>query len=288
MRTLRAIYNHARKTARGLPADNPVSAVDWNAERRRDSALGLGDLRVWFTELAVLDNPVRREFHLFLLLSGHRPDAIKKARVEHLDFRSRVLHVPKPKGGEVKAFDIPLSRSMIFCLVRVRRIGRMLYPDQAREWLFPADSESGHLAEHKEKREELSKWGNDLRQTFRTIAQAAGVAELDVHLLMNHSIPGVNAGYITRNKLLRDHLRNQQESISQKIIDAARTVPPPGDSRNITWPKKPSRQAMAELLNPAASSIELAARELRGRHADGSDSQQAFRPSDFQSRHCDV
>ncbi len=58
-----------------------------------------------------------------------------------------------------------------------------------------------------------SKWGNDLRQTFRTIAQTAGVPELDVHLLMNHSIPGVNAGYITRNKLLRDHLRIQQELI---------------------------------------------------------------------------
>ena len=48
MRTLRAIYNHARKTARALPTDNPVSAVDWNAEYRRDTALGLGDLSGWF------------------------------------------------------------------------------------------------------------------------------------------------------------------------------------------------------------------------------------------------
>jgi integrase len=148
MRTLRAIYNHARKTARALPADNPVLAVDWNAEYRRDTALGLGDLGDWFAELAGLDNPVRREFHLFLLLSGHRPDAIKRARVEHVDFRNRVLHVPKPKGGEVKAFDIPLSRPMIRCLLRVLRVGQFLYPEQAREWLFPADSESGHLAEH--------------------------------------------------------------------------------------------------------------------------------------------
>src|SRR5208282_3458975 len=40
MRTLRAIYNHARKAARGLPPDNPVSAVDWNLECRRDTASG--------------------------------------------------------------------------------------------------------------------------------------------------------------------------------------------------------------------------------------------------------
>jgi hypothetical protein len=50
----------------------------------------------------------------------------------------------------------------------------------------PAFKSHDHITEHKEKRSELSKWGNDLRQTLRTIAQTAGVAELDVHLLMNH------------------------------------------------------------------------------------------------------
>jgi hypothetical protein len=34
MRSLRAIYNHARKTARSLPAENPAIAVDWNGEPR--------------------------------------------------------------------------------------------------------------------------------------------------------------------------------------------------------------------------------------------------------------
>ena len=78
-------------------------------------------------DLAALDNPIRREFHLFLLLSGSRPRALKHARIEHIDFRARILHVPRPKGGEAKAFDIPLSRAMILCLVRVLRLGRLLY-----------------------------------------------------------------------------------------------------------------------------------------------------------------
>ncbi|SFQ26483.1 hypothetical protein SAMN05216330_12215 [Bradyrhizobium sp. Ghvi] len=39
----------------------------------------------------------------------------------------------------------------------------------------------------------LSKWGNDLRQTVRTIATAVGVSEVGAKLLMNHAIPGVNA-----------------------------------------------------------------------------------------------
>lgn len=214
VRSFRAVYNHARKTARSLPADNPALAVDWNPEKRRDTGMGLADLPGWFAELAALDNPLRREFHLFLLLSGSRPDPIKRARLEHVDFRQRVLHVPKPKGGEDRAFDIPLSREMMRCLVRAMRLGRAIHPEQAQTWLFPADSQPGHLVEHKESRTDLSKWGGDLRQTYRTIGQAAGVNEVDMHLLMNHSLPNVNVGYITRHKLLLDHLRKQQQSIS--------------------------------------------------------------------------
>jgi hypothetical protein len=75
----------------------------------------------------------------------------------------------------------------------------------------------------KENRDELSKWGNDLRQTFRTIATAAGVSEIDAKLLMKHAMPGVNAGYITRHKLLHDHLRRQQQVISSAVFAALGT-----------------------------------------------------------------
>ncbi|AWO93264.1 MULTISPECIES: tyrosine-type recombinase/integrase [Bradyrhizobium] len=220
MRTLRAIYNHARKTNRSLPRDNPADAVDWNQEERRNTGMGTGDLKGWFLELAKLENPIRREFHLLALLCGSRPTALQQARPEHIDFRRRTLHIPKPKGGSKRAFDIPLSRQMILSLIRVLRFGRQMQPCQAQKWLFPAESVSGHLAETKEDREVLSKWGNDLRQTFRTIATAAGVSEFDAKLLMNHSIPGVNAGYVTRHKLVEDHLRSQQQAISTVVFSA--------------------------------------------------------------------
>jgi integrase len=220
MRTLRAIYNHARKTNRALPVENPVSAVDWNSEKRRDGAMGISDLRGWFVELAEIDNPLRREFHLFTLLSACRPTALKEVEPAHIDLRRRVLHIPRPKGGADRAFDIPLSREMILCLMRALRFGRAMHPTAAAKWIFPADSDTGHLAEQKEDRAILSKWGNDLRQTFRTIATPAGVSEFDARLLMNHAIPGVNAGYITRHKLLEDHLRSQQQAISSTVFSA--------------------------------------------------------------------
>jgi hypothetical protein len=37
---------------------------------------------------------------------------------------------------------------------------------------------------------------------------------------MNHAIPGVNAGYITRHKLLGDHLGSQQQAISSAVFAA--------------------------------------------------------------------
>jgi hypothetical protein len=219
MRTLRAIYKHARRRHRSLP-ENPVDAVDWNSEKRRETGMGIGDLKGWFTELAAFDNPIRREFHLFTLLSGSRPAALQVTKPEHIDFRRRVLHIEKPKGGAERAFDIPLSREMILCLVRAIRFGRQMYPSQAAEWIFPANSASGHLAEHKEDRTVLSKWGNDLRQSFRTIAVPAGVANFVAMLLMNHALPGVNAKYLVRNKLLEDYLRRQQQRISSTIFQS--------------------------------------------------------------------
>ncbi len=124
-----------------------------------------------------------------------------------------------PKAAQ-NARLISRCRQMILCLIRAMRFGRAMHSTAARKWVFPADSATGHLMEQKEDRASLSKWGNDLRQTFRTIAAAAGVSEFDARLLMNHAIPGVNAGYITRHKLLEDHLRSQPQAIVRAVFAA--------------------------------------------------------------------
>ena len=125
--------------------------------------------------------------------------------------------------------------------IRAIRLSRVFYPEQSATWVFAADSASGHIEAHKEDRiapiikrrgestirngVSLSKSGNNLRQSYRTLAQVAGVAELDAHLLMNHSLPGVNAGYITRDKLSRNHLRAQQQRISSLVEGVAAKLP---------------------------------------------------------------
>jgi hypothetical protein len=53
-----------------------------------------------------------------------------------------------------------------------------------------------------------------------------------MHLLMNHSLPGVNAGYITRAKLVGTHLRQAQQAISSTIFDTITN----DTSRKPVWP----------------------------------------------------
>ena len=132
---------------------------------------------------------------------------------------------------------------MIRCLVRIISFGRQMYPEQSASWLFPALSGNGHIVEHKERREQLSHWGNELRQTYRTLGQVADVNDIDMHLLMNHSLPGVNAGYITRGKLVSGHLRAAQQKISNTVMSAIRS----GEGASTFWPLAPMKHVMAAM-----------------------------------------
>lgn len=221
MKVLRAIYNHARKTRmeRGLPAEGPTDAVRFNNETRRDTGMDSAELAAWHRQLRALPNPIRQEFHFFCLLSGGRPDATRRARWEHLDVARRTLRFPDPKGGARKAFDMPLSRAMLRCLHRARRAGRVIHGRQAETYIFPADTPTGCMTDTREPRDRLAKWGGDLRQTYRTAAAIVGLGEMDAHLLMNHSMGGVSAGYITRGAML-DHLIAQQERVSGWLVAA--------------------------------------------------------------------
>ena len=197
-----------------------------------------------------LRNPIRREFHLFTLLSGSRPTALKTAKLADLNLRARILHVPAPKGGKKKAFDIELSRPMICCLMRAIRISRMLHPEAAETWIFAAGGEEGHIVEQKEDRGVLSKWGYDLRHTYRTIGQEVLLSPIDMHLLINHSVKkDVNTGYITRSKL-SDHLRASQQALSDFMIAAGTAAPKDGSKRERIWPLLPSRRIGDGELDP--------------------------------------
>jgi hypothetical protein len=75
-------------------------------------------------------------------------------------------------------------------------------------------------------------------------------------VLMNHSLPGVNAGYITRDRLLRDHLRQQQQRISQVVADSLKVK---RDPSLICWLGSAKTEETANQMQPVAQTASLAA-----------------------------
>jgi len=235
------MFRHLYRIARArldprLPPLEIGQVVRWNPEARRKTGVAEDGLAEWHAALARLENPIRREFHLLTLLTGSRPAALAAARWEHLDVRRRALHIPAPKGGERRAFDIPLSRPMLAALARVRRAGRAWHPTLSATWIFPAASAPGHLVEWKERRAPsktrgaddrawLPKWGNDLRQTYVIAAETLDISERTLKRLLNHATQDVTMGYGDRTRLW-PRLLEAQATISAHLMQ--RWIAPSG------------------------------------------------------------
>ena len=192
IRALRAAYNLALKLDDRLPT-NPTIAVTFNRERRRDEAIAGAELPRWWQKVEALENPIRRDLHKFLLLSGMRRTAAVTARWEHVEWDRSCLFVPKPKGGEERAFYLPLSDYLVDLLRRRQVENETFFPGSP--WIWPADSKAGHVTEPKETKRGLPP-PHVLRHSYATFAKAAGLSEMDIALLMNHKLLGVTGGYI--------------------------------------------------------------------------------------------
>ena len=187
------------------------------------------DMGDWWRDVQEIPNEVHREALLFTLLSGLRRETVVEMQWRHLDLKRRCIHVPRPKrsNGRSRAFDLILSGPMIRCLWRARQIGRRLFPEAAKIWVFagpPAHNELGEAVEHV-RGDALSTsrsgvFGNHaLRRGYTTAAQNAGVDEATVGRLLNHGGRSVTARY-SRTSHLGRMLGAAQEDISAHIVEA--------------------------------------------------------------------
>lgn len=134
-RCVRAIYNEAMALDEPVML-NPCIALRrrWFPERRRQEPVK--DFRAWWAEVREIRNPIRRHLQLFILLTGLRSEDARTVKWIDLDLDAGTLVRPKPKGGETRAFTIPLSQFTIDLLRKVRDFVDILYPGS--EWVFPS------------------------------------------------------------------------------------------------------------------------------------------------------
>lgn len=226
MRHFRACFNTALRRLDDLPA-NPTRGVTFNRERRRREPIRWEELPAWRAAVAAIENPIRRDLQLFILLTGLRSTDARTVEWKHVDFERGTIHRPKPKGGVDRAFTVPLSAPVLEILRRRRTENATLYAADGG-WAFPTRDLSGrltHVSDPKEQR--VAEDGRKvrvlpsphrLRDTFATAAHEAGVSLMDMKVLMNHSLPSggdVTLGYV-RPSL--EHLRAAAEQVAAFLL----------------------------------------------------------------------
>ncbi|EPO4284808.1 tyrosine-type recombinase/integrase [Pseudomonas aeruginosa] len=211
-RVLRAVYNRGLREHPDLPP-NPTTNVDYHGVRRRKVEVDAERLLAWGKAVLSL-NPVRRDLHLFMILTGMRRTSVCEARASDLDLSSRRLHVPKPKGGTARSFDLPLSGPLADLLSHRLTENPKLH--RKSPWIFPADSKSGHVSEVAQ-HELGGLTGHALRHTYATLALQAGVPIAELKFLLNHAAGNVTMGYL--NPTL-DHLRGYQDKACTYVLEA--------------------------------------------------------------------
>lgn len=209
-RVFRALYNRGLREHPDLPP-NPATNIDFHGLKRRKVEASANQLKEWGRAVLQL-NPVRRDLHLFLLLSGMRKTAACESRLEHI--HDGFIHIPNPKGGAERAFDLPLSGPLKALLAhRAVHSPRM---HRKQPWVFASDSKSGHVSEVKQP--ELNGLaGHALRHLYASLAVQAGVPLLELKYLLNHAANNVTMGYINIGV---EHLRPYQEKASSYILAA--------------------------------------------------------------------
>lgn len=246
-----AVWN-ALDRVHELPGRNPARAVTRNRYTPSRERVDDGDLAAWYGKVQTIAS-VRRDLQLFCLFTGMRSEAARHTRWEHVDEAGGALEVPKPKGGERRAFVLPLPPSVLAMLKARRAENRDLFGPYGGDggWIFPSLSRSGNIvqpvAEPKEyrtdpetqKRVSYLPGLHTLRRTYLSVAAESGVSELDRHALANHAYgrQNVNATYIAQ---AFGHLAACQAKIEAALW--ARLTPAKGDAK-----RKPGRPGRGNL-----------------------------------------
>lgn len=235
LRHLRTIWNAAARVYEELPQTPPTCAITWNEELRSEKRVEWKDLPEWWAKVQAIQNPVRRDLQVFILLTGLRSTDAKTVRWEDVDLEKGTIHRPEPKGGKKRAFTVPLAKYVVEMLKARRAQNAVIFGDD-RGWVFPAIRSKGkvsHVREVKEQRNARGEKGwkkvsylpgpHALRHTFATAGYEALLRELDLKVLMNHAAPkgDVTRGYVHVGE---DHLRMCIERVVGFLLEKAGVV----------------------------------------------------------------
>jgi integrase len=213
-RAFRAVWNRAMKEHEHLPAC-PAISVDWFKEGRRTTIIPSDQMPRWYAELRSLPNPLHRDYLLALLFTGLRRTSAAEIKWEHVDLEQRTLFIPNPKGGEERAFTLPLSDYLTDLFTARKKQNAEFFPSSV--YAFPAVSQTGHIVSPNLSSMTVTFSLHDLRRVFITAAESLNLSPYVIKLLANHAVPksDVTGGYIQAET---ERLRVPMQQITDKLL----------------------------------------------------------------------
>lgn len=232
---------------------NPAKSVEKDTLKPKRVRLTSEVLPDWYARVQTMRSDIQRDGLMLALFTGLRSEDVRSVRFEHVDKEEWTLRLPDPKGGEERAFTIPLSKTSMQIIERRRRDnkGVLLIAEAGGDhgFVFPGLDADGAVCPISDLRQQVHEGDkhsrfpaedvHTLRRTYESVAHEAGVSELDLHVLTNHSYAShnVNATYIRQHL---DHLAKCQATIDAALC--SRLKPSPSKKTKGTV-KKPQRRA---------------------------------------------
>lgn len=232
MRVLRVLFNFAADRT-PLPP-NPVRLrKQWMPVEPRTRMVSADDLPKFYQAVCKLPSPVARDYILLCLFTGFRRREAAALRWSEIDFKSRVIRLPATRAKSGKKLDLPMSDFVFDLLVGRRALGNA-------DWVFPANSRSGHIEEPKAHLLAVAKscgiyvCTHDLRRSYVTIAESTDISFLALKALINHSLgKNVTAGYV---QMTTERLRAPAQKVADRLKALIGIAPVEG--ANVTRLKK--------------------------------------------------
>lgn len=245
---------------------NPAKSVERDTLKPKRERLGDEALPDWYARVQMMRSAIQRDGLVVALFTGLRSEDVRSIRFDHVDTKARTLRLPDPKGGEQRAFTLPLSATVLEIIERRRRDNRieLVIAEAGGDagYVFPGLDASGAVGAISDLRQQVHATIDEtdpktkkvttrishtrfpaedvhtLRRTFESVGHEAGVSELDLHVLTNHSYAShnVNATYISQHL---DHLSACQARIEAALWARIQPAPTKG-KRGRAKPRKDS------------------------------------------------
>lgn len=206
-----ACWNTLNRRMQGaLGGWNPAASVERDRLMPKRQRIDDATLPDWYQRVQTMRNSIQRDGLVFALFTGLRSEDVRTARHEHVN--GRTLTLPDPKGGEARAFKIPLGDTAYEIVMRrrVENAALPLFPEGDGGYIFPGLDQKGRPGAIADLRQQVhdgkrharfpAEDVHTLRRTYESVAHETGISDLDLHVLTNHSFAShnVNATYIAQ------------------------------------------------------------------------------------------